>query len=76
MTSTSPQTYLNFLDGTGQTVRQRFTAALRAELDRLPLPAHFDRQAMAERMTHAALDVFVDSDDHGLRVPGDPEDEI
>ena len=73
---TSHHDYLDFLDGSGQTVRQRFTAALLSELDRLPLPAQFNRERMAERMTHAALDVFVDSDDHGLRVPGDPEDEI
>ena len=65
---TSPHDYLDFIDGTGQTVRQRFTAALRSELDRLPLPAVFDRQALADEMAHAALDVFVNSDDHGLVV--------
>jgi len=69
---TSPHDYLRFLDGSGQTVRDRFTAALRSELARLPLPAHFDRQALAEEMAHAALNVFVDADDHGLIVPGDP----
>lgn len=73
---TSPQAFLAFLDGSGQTVRQRFTAALRAELDRLPLPVQFDRRRMAERMTHAALEVFADSDGHGLRAPGDPEGQI
>lgn len=69
---TSPQTYLDYVDGTGQRVRDRFTAALRTELDRLPLPQQFDRQALAEEMAHAALNVFVDADDHGLIVPGDP----
>lgn len=68
---TSPHDYLDFLDGSGQTVRQRFTAALLSELDRLPLPAQFNRQALADEMAHAALDVFVNSDDHGLIVPGD-----
>ena len=65
---TSPQAYLDFADGTGLTVRQRISAALLAELDRLPLPAQFDRRTLAEEMAHAALDVFVDSDDHGLVV--------
>ena len=65
---TSPHDYLDFIDGTGQTVRQRFTAALRSELDRLPLPQQFNRQALADEMAHAALDVFVNSDDHGLVV--------
>lgn len=69
---TSPHAYLDFLDGSGQTVRQRFTAALRAELDRLPFPQQFDRQGLADEMAHAALNVFVDADDHGLIVPGDP----
>lgn len=64
----TPQNYLDLIDGSGQTVRQRFTSALRAELDRLPLPAQFDRQALADEMAHAALDVFVNSDDHGLVV--------
>ena len=32
----------------------------------VPLPAHFDRQGLAEDMAHAALNVFVDSDHHGL----------
>lgn len=68
---TSPHAYLDFLDGSGLTVRQRFTAALRSELDRLPLPAHFDRQGLAEDMAHAALNVFADSDDHGLQTPED-----
>lgn len=71
---TSPHDYLDFLDGSGQTVRQRFTAALLSELDRLPLPAQFNREAMVERMAHAALEAFVNSDDHGLVVPGDPGD--
>lgn len=71
---TTPQAYLDFRDGAGLTVRQRFSAALLTELERLPLPQQFDRERMAERMTHAALDVFADSDDHGLVVPGDPEE--
>lgn len=68
---TTPQAYLDFIDGSGQTVRDRFTAALRTELDRLPLPDLFDRQQLADEMAHAALDVFVDSDNHGLTTPID-----
>ncbi|AJK69016.1 hypothetical protein [Corynebacterium marinum] len=65
---TSPHDYLRFLDGSGLSVHDRFTATLRSELDRLPLPQQFDRQALADEMAHAALDVFVNSDDHGLVV--------
>ncbi|NLA55830.1 MAG: hypothetical protein GX859_05965 [Corynebacterium humireducens] len=68
---TSPHDYLDFLDGSGQTVRQRFTAALRAEIERLPLRAQFDRQSLAEDMGHAVCQVFVDADSHGLKVEED-----
>lgn len=68
---TSPHDYLDFIDGSGLSVRDRFTAALRTELDRLPLPAQFDRQSLAEDMGHAVCQVFVDADSHGLKVEED-----
>lgn len=73
--ATTPHEYLDFVDGSGHSVRDRFLAALLAELERLPLPARFDRERMARQMTHEVLEVFVNSDDHGLVVPGDPDDD-
>lgn len=65
----TPQEYLSYIDGSGLSVRQRVSAAIYSEIERLHLPSHFDRQALAEEMTQAALDVFADSDDHGLNTP-------
>lgn len=67
----TPQAYLSFIDGHGHTVRQRISTAILVELDRLPLPQSFNRQTLAEDMAEAALNVFADSNDHGLETPFD-----